>query len=928
MQSNFCIFVTILMKGLSHIKILLLFTFVFLAFQAQATHNRAGELLYEYISPLSYRVTVITYSKISDISANADRDSLQIDWGDGTLEMVVRINGPIVNGVPNGQLIGNDIKENIYSSEIHTYGGALPFYVISVTDQNRIANIVNISGGTGSVNVAIYFEDTLKYIPPELFESNSSPILLNPPIDYANVNDTFYHNPNAYDPDGDSLHFSLVPSLQANGIEVPLYVFPDQFPPGPNNNFTINENTGEIIWATPQQQGTYNIAILIREFRNGRCIGSLLRDMEIFVDAILDDPPVISEIRDTCVTGGSIFSLNLSASDPNGEIVTLSALGAPFIIDPLRATFTSTSGLTATGTFTWQTICEDIRPQFYQVVFKAEDEPNGNGVILSDLETWLITVVPPPPAGLSATIIGNDVLLNWTDPYLCFNSDDFQYFSVWRKIGCDSFDIDICDLGLANTDYELIANNLLNYSFLDTDVDRGNQYSYRILAHFGKTPTSPSGSVYNLSVSAPSNEACVELPLDLPVITNVSVEETSTSDGVIFVQWSKPLAGPTLLDTLLDPPPYIFELYRSEGFTGSNLQLIETYVALSYAALNDTFKLDSILNTVDNAYSYQVKFYAENGVDTLGNTSIASSIYLSIGVGDGELLLSWEEDVPWLNESYIVYRSNSITGVFDSITMLTEPSYLDTGLINDSLYCYYIQSMGSYTNPALLNPIINLSQRTCAIPIDTIPPCAPNMTISNDCETLRGQAWTAQNFQNRISWTIDLCNHDAVEYNLYYAEDNINFNLLTQTSDTFFTHQLNTTLAGCYIINAVDEKGNISEFSDTICVENCPFYNLPNSFTPNGDGANDRFTPFPGWRFVQSIEMKIFNRWGNLVWQTENPAINWDGTDQENGKELTDGVYLYSGYYFVIKSDGSLDKRPLPQDKDGGGFIHLFRNKQ
>ena len=72
--------------------------------------------------------------------------------------------------------------------------------------------------------------------------------------------------------------------------------------------------------------------------------------------------------------------------------------------------------------------------------------------------------------------------------------------------------------------------------------------------------------------------------------------------------------------------------------------------------------------------------------------------------------------------------------------------------------------------------------------------------------------------------------------------------------------------------------------------------------------------------------MKIFNRWGNLVWQTENPNINWNGTDQENGKELNDGVYLYSGYYFVIKSDGSLDKRPLPQDDKGGGFIHLIRN--
>jgi hypothetical protein len=64
------------------------------------------------------------------------------------------------------------------------------------------------------------------------------------------------------------------------------------------------------------------------------------------------------------------------------------------------------------------------------------------------------------------------------------------------------------------------------------------------------------------------------------------------------------------------------------------------------------------------------------------------------------------------------------------------------------------------------------------------------------------------------------------------------------------------------------------------------------------------------------------------VWITENPNINWDGTDIQTKKELNDGVYLYSGYYFVLRSDGSLDKRPLPQDEDGGGFIHLIRNKR
>ncbi|MCB9227584.1 MAG: gliding motility-associated C-terminal domain-containing protein [Chitinophagales bacterium] len=917
------------MKLKLNLKLVILLAIIVLANNfVYATHNRAGELLYEFVSPLSYRVTVITYSKISDISANADRDSLILDWGDGTLETIVRVNGPIVGGTPNGELIGNDIKQNKYVSGVHSYDGALPFFIISLTDQNRIADIVNIAGGAGSVNVPIYFEDTLFYIPPELFEHNSSPVLLNPPIDYASINDTFYHNPNAYDPDGDSLHFQLVPSLQANGIEVPLYNFPDQFPPGPNNQLTIDENTGEIIWATPQQVGTYNIAILITEYREGRKIGTLLRDMEIFVAPTNDDPPQIVPLKDTCVVAGSTLQINVTATDPNGEQVRLSANGAPFEIDPSRASFNATVGNPAQGIFTWNTICTDIRPQFYQVVFKAEDEADGNGIVLSDLETWLINVVPPPPTNLTATITNNkDVYLEWSSAYPCINDPNFQYFSVWRKIGCDSLDFSICDLGLDNTDYEMIATNITTFNYLDTDVDRGNVYSYRILAHFGKNPTSPLGEVYNVVASSPSTEACIELPLDLPVITNVSVEQTDNTTGVMFVQWSKPVADTSLLDTLLDPPPYIFELYRSEGFTGANLQLITSFTAPSYAAMNDTFYYDSLLNTVDNPYSYQVRFYADNGNDTLGNTSIASSVYLTIASGDQQLNLTWEEDVPWLNTTYTIFRSNSFTGIYDSIANVSVQNYIDTGLINDSTYCYYIRSEGAYSNPHLINPIINLSQINCGVPIDTIKPCPPNFVVENDCEQYAGQPWTDENYQNRLTWSREACNDDAVSFNVYYAEDFTNFVLLATTTNTFYTHQLNNTVAGCYLINAVDENGNIGDFGDTVCIENCAFYNLPNTFTPNGDGANDLFTPFPGWRFVESIEMKIFNRWGNLVWQTENPNINWDGTDQESKKDLNDGVYLYSGFYFVRKSDGTLIKNPLPHDDKGGGFIHLIRTK-
>lgn len=898
-----------------------------------ATHFMAGEITYEYLGPLTYRATITAYlDNDGGGAATSAQDTVYLNWGDGTIEAVPRVNGPIgSSGAPSGELIpGTEIKKCIYESVAHTYPGALPFYVISIKEDNRRNGIINIANGNSDV-VPFYLEDTLKYLPPELFEGNSSPILLNNPIDYANVLDTFYHNPNAFDIDGDSLYYDLVPCMQDVNAIVPQYEFPDQFPAGPNNNISINHYTGEFIWATPQIPAYYNIAIRIYEYREGLFIGSVHRDMLIIVEDEDNDPPQIVDIQDTCVYAGDTININIVATDPNlGDIVTIAAAGGPIQSDPSRIVFNSIDGNPANASFQWQTICDDIRPTDYQIVFKASDNHIGSGgtpVPLVDLETWSIRVVGPPPDSLYVNVVGNDIQLNWTDPYKCFNSQYFQYFSVWRKYGCENIDRLGCETGLEGTDYEMIADHISTYSYLDIDVDRGNIYSYRIVAHFGTTPQSTNGSVFNTSESIPSHEVCVELPLDLPVITNVSVEETSQTDGIIFIQWSKPRAADDLLDTIQDTAPYVYELYRSEGFDGTSFSLIETFTASTYHGFNDTLFYDSLLNTVENPYSYKVVFKA-NG-DTMGETSIASSIFLSIQSSDQSLILSWQENVPWVNDTFTIFRYNENTLVFDSINITEEHSFIDLGLENDSLYCYKIRSKGKYFSSGLINPIINFSQETCGTPIDTMPPCAPNLVLTNDCEIVTNQIWTANNYQNRLSWKTDLnCANDVESYNVYFKAPLENsFSLIErETLDTFYLHQRTNSLAGCYYITAIDNAGNESTDADTLCVENCALYNLPNVFTPNGDGDNDYFIPFPGWRFVEKVEMKIFGRWGNLVFQTQNPAILWNGTDI-SGKELKDGIYLYNGFYYVRKLDGSLEQRKLPPNKRGGGFVHLIRSK-
>ncbi|HNA42534.1 MAG TPA: gliding motility-associated C-terminal domain-containing protein, partial [Saprospiraceae bacterium] len=81
---------------------------------------------------------------------------------------------------------------------------------------------------------------------------------------------------------------------------------------------------------------------------------------------------------------------------------------------------------------------------------------------------------------------------------------------------------------------------------------------------------------------------------------------------------------------------------------------------------------------------------------------------------------------------------------------------------------------------------------------------------------------------------------------------------------------------------------------------------FPNIFSPNEDALNERFYPFADDRVVKIHEFRVFDRWGNMVFEQTNFLPNdydkgWDGT--RNGKHLNAGVYVY--YAVVEFRDGA-----------------------
>ncbi|MCQ2223238.1 MAG: gliding motility-associated C-terminal domain-containing protein [Bacteroidaceae bacterium] len=76
---------------------------------------------------------------------------------------------------------------------------------------------------------------------------------------------------------------------------------------------------------------------------------------------------------------------------------------------------------------------------------------------------------------------------------------------------------------------------------------------------------------------------------------------------------------------------------------------------------------------------------------------------------------------------------------------------------------------------------------------------------------------------------------------------------------------------------------------------------MPNAFSPNGDGYNDVYNAKPGFQSIVSFKATIFNRWGQRIYSWSNPDREQDGWDGNyNGRRVKDGVY-----YVVVAARGA-----------------------
>lgn len=107
-----------------------------------------------------------------------------------------------------------------------------------------------------------------------------------------------------------------------------------------------------------------------------------------------------------------------------------------------------------------------------------------------------------------------------------------------------------------------------------------------------------------------------------------------------------------------------------------------------------------------------------------------------------------------------------------------------------------------------------------------------------------------------------------------------------------------------YQVLVIDADG--CKAIDSVTVFVIPFIFIPNAFSPNGDDKNDFFRLINP-AAVSKVDIKIFNRWGQMVFESNSPNFSWDGTFKNLPQEVD--VYVWEINYVPINSNETIQAR-------------------
>ncbi len=323
-----------------------------------------------------------------------------------------------------------------------------------------------------------------------------------------------------------------------------------------------------------------------------------------------------------------------------------------------------------------------------------------------------------------------------------------------------------------------------------------------------------------------------------------------------------------------------YELYTSEN-NGA--------FSLVYSGTNTVFNHSDVNRNSD--YCYVVIAYSVNG----GYTSVSNKIcrfvyepdkpdfhYLQVATvnADESVDLRLHSDLSSATGQFRFERSDDVTGPFEIIgygTPTADPFTFNdaTAITPQQSYFYRAIAVDSCGDDAAISNISKTMYLTVS---------ADNLTLKNSLIWNLYEGWSGFITEYRIYRGID-GNFDPTPIgttapNTRYYEDDVSD--LLETPGEF-----------CYYVEAVESMNlyGIAELSHSnrACVVQEPLIYIPNAMVVGG--VNSIFKPIISYSDYESYEMKIFNRWGELIFVTNDVHTGWEG--RADGVPLKEGVYVW-----------------------------------
>ncbi|MDP5168840.1 MAG: PKD domain-containing protein [Bacteroidia bacterium] len=492
------------------------------------------------------------------------------------------------------------------------------------------------------------------------------------------------------------------------------------------------------------------------------------------------------------------------------------------------------------------------------------------------------TVCTPTPAGMDSLRIpfsepGNYIMtVTITDIYGCSGTSDTVTVDITNRGTPESIQmrrVTVVDAQSVQVDWTPYAAT----DFVEYAVYRLNGPGAGLIA----TLTDVNAASYtetNPALNAENESYCYEV-LVLNTCNEYSDPATTEDQCTINLQTASEIDA-----IRLDWSAYRgflvgqYEVYRSNVYDTTQVALIGTVPGGTLTFVDtDMYCRDSVsyrILAIGFGAQYQ-RSYSDISINAPTHLEPIESVDVIVAtIPDNEnVTISWTEYLGYLPSYYVIERSDDGL-VWDSIggAPLGSLTFEDTTANIDQQSYFYrvfgVDECGDVTLPGYIGRTIFLQSR--------LDPGGKVPLLS----------WTPYE-----DWPNGVLNYDIQVYNEETGE--WEFVDVTGGSTLGFNDSKSTLNQAtyCYRIVAREVSGNSSQsVSNESCVIFGPTIFAPNAFTPNNDGNNDVFRVYaPNAR---EATLSIYNRWGELIYETSDLALGWPGT-RAPGQVVQEGVYVY-----------------------------------